>query len=419
MSHAETAEDLPPLPMPDLSAKLLGPARDYARLRADAPVTKVACPTGLTVWLVTRYDDVREVMEDGERFSSRAGQGGHLVPHMNPAHPPVPGDFTRMDGAELARFRRFLGREVLSRRRLEEIRPIAQTTVDEHLDLLADKGPPADLYNDFAIPVTGRVLIELLGLPGADRRTLHRAAIVTFSTTADDDAFVREAGPAFTYLDKVVRSRAAGRGTDPVSRLIARGGDGPRPFSHAEFTFMLASLLVAGLDTTATAISHGFLAILREPGQYTRLGAEPELVPSAMEELVRCVGGGPGFLRQATRDTEIAGQAIAAGDYIVAAVQSANYDHERFAEPDVFDIRRGAGDHFGFGYGPHQCPGQQVARLELEVILETLPRRVPSLSLAVPLKEIDFRTTAAVPGPVSVPVTWREVLAPGTPPAPR
>lgn len=130
----------------------------------------------------------------------------------------------------------------------------------------------------------------------------------------------------------------------------------------------------------------------------------------AVEEIVRYFGGGPGFVRVATTDTEIAGQPVMAGEYVVAAVRSANHDPQVFAEPGRLDVSRPVSAHLGFGFGPHQCPGQQIGRLELSVVQETVLRRVPSLSLAVPQADIEFKVGAAVPGPAALPVTWDTVL---------
>ncbi len=129
-----------------------------------------------------------------------------------------------------------------------------------------------------------------------------------------------------------------------------------------------------------------------------------------MEELVRFFGGSTGIMRQSTQDTRIGDQAIGAGDYVVVAIQAADRDPAVFADPDRLDVGRPASAHLGFGHGPHQCIGQQLARLQMAVVFGALIERVPTMRLAVPLDRVEFKTGTAVYGPAAVPVTWSEVL---------
>jgi cytochrome P450 len=152
---------------------------------------------------------------------------------------------------------------------------------------------------------------------------------------------------------------------------------------------------------------------LNDPDQFALLRDDPAAASTAAEELIRLLGVGGGLTRVATVDTEIAGTSIAAGDLVVVAVQSANHDPEHFPEPERLDITRPRGAHLGFGHGPHQCPGQHIARMELATVLATLPRRIPSLRLAVPLDEIEFKKETVVFGPVTLPVAWDKVLPAG------
>jgi cytochrome P450 len=207
-----------------------------------------------------------------------------------------------------------------------------------------------------------------------------------------------------------VAKRKTAPGEDALSVLVTRGQTAERPFTDVELIKMAASLLVAGYDTTASMITYGMLALLDRPEQYALLRDDPATVPSAVEEIVRLLGVGGGLLRVATVDTEIGGTPIAAGDYVVVAIQAANHDPAQFADPERLDVTRKHNAHIGFGHGPHQCVGQQIARLELSTVLATLPRRVPSLRLAVPFDEVEFKTETAVCGPITLPVGWDEVL---------
>jgi cytochrome P450 len=207
----------------------------------------------------------------------------------------------------------------------------------------------------------------------------------------------------------MVATRRADPGDDALSRMILLSNTGDRPLTDAELVQMNGALLIAGFDTTASLLTHGLLALLQTPDQWQRLCADPDLAPSAAEELVRYLGVGVGLMRQATEDTDLLGTRIRAGDYVVAAVWSANRDPELHPDGDRLDIGRVAGAHLGFGHGAHTCVGQQIARIELVTVLRKLAARVPGLRTAKPLSEIPFKTDSVVRGPVDLPVTWDEV----------
>jgi cytochrome P450 len=373
-------------------------------------VVKVACPTGIDAWLVTSYAQVREVMGDPQRFSNNSGQAGHILANMPPTLPIEEGDFFRMDGTDHVRFRRVFAPAVSTVKRVELFRPMVQRTVDDLLDGLSDVTGPIDLHDRFSKPLTSTVIAELLDVPDADRNLFRRAAETLFNGNTDVDDLAAAEFPLFEYVYEAVVKRKTAPGEDALSVLVTRGQDAERPFTDLELVKMAASLLVAGYDTTASMITYGTLALLDRPDQYALLRDDPATVPGAVEEIVRLLGVGAGLLRVAKVDTEIGGTPIAAGDYVVVAVQAANHDPAQFADPERLDVTRKHNAHIGFGHGPHQCVGQQIARLELSTVLATLPRRVPSLRLAVPFDEVEFKTETAVCGPVTLPVSWDEVL---------
>lgn len=386
-----------------------GPPPEYAELRAAGGVTRVACPTGLDAWLVTRYADVREVLGDPRRFSNRPGTAAHILAGYA-GDGPGEGDFSRMDGAEHLRFRRHMAPEVSNMRRIAQLRPLVQRIVDARLDALAQTAPPVDLYASFARPVTTGVIAELLSVPEPDRPLFQHAAEALFAGASSADEVAAALKPLLEYLYGMVVTRRAEPGEDVLSRMIVRSDQTDRPFTDNELIAMSAGLLIAGYDTTASMIGHGVLALLEHPDELARLRERPELAAGAAEELVRYLGVGAGLLREVVADTEIAGQPVRAGDLVVVAIQSANRDEALYADGDRLDVGRAPGPHVGFGHGPHQCVGQQLARLELTAVLATLPPRVPSLRLAVPFDDIRFKTRTAVLGPVAVPVAWDEVL---------
>jgi cytochrome P450 len=266
------------------------------------------------------------------------------------------------------------------------------------------------MYGQFASPITTTVIAEMIGVPHGERPLFHQAAAAMFDPATAAEGFLAAIGPLIEYVFGLVTARRAAPGSDTVSRMIARSDQTDRPFTDPELVAMVCGLLIAGFDTTASMMSHSLLMLLEHPHELARLRDDPELAGSAAEELVRHLAVGVGLLRQATQDTSIAGQPIAAGDYVVVAVQSANHDPELYGDADRLDIGRKTGAHLGFGHGPHQCVGQQLARLELSTVLRTLARRIPSLRLAVPVDRIRFKTDSVVRGPATLPVTWDEVL---------
>jgi cytochrome P450 len=412
MTVRSNHQDLPPLPLPDGRCPF-GPPDEYTRLRSDEPVTKVRCPTGISAWLVSRYADVREVLSDPRRFSNRPGSAAHVLVHMRPDLPVAEGEFTRMDGREHLRFRRHLAPEISNSKRIAELRPLVRRIVNDQIDALAAATPPVDFYHDFAQPITTAVIAELLGVPEADHPLFQHAADALFTQTTGEDELRQAMEPLYEYLYLLAVSRRAAPGVDTLSRLIARSDQTAEPFTDVELVSMAANLLLAGYDTTASLVSHGILALFAHPDQLKRLHDNPGLANAAGEELVRYLAAGNGLVREVTRDTTIAGVPVAAGDFVVVAPQSANRDPELTADAEEFDVTRPFTPHLGYGHGPHQCVGQQLARLELTTVLQLLAQRVPSLRLAVDPDEIIYKTDSAVGGPVILPVSWDAVLPAG------
>ncbi|MDT0345372.1 cytochrome P450 [Streptomyces litchfieldiae] len=338
------------------------------------PSEERAVVGGGTTWLVTRYADVREVLGDSERFSTRPGPGAEMP------------------------------------ERLAALRPVVQDIIDERLDALAAAGPPADLCAGFAVPVTTSVIARLLGVPRGDRELFRAVAAAAFGS-AGRAAPETGSRPLFDYVRRLLRERRAAPGEDVLSQLITSGVRSEQPLTEDEMVMMGGGLLISGLNTTATTLAQGMLALLEDPGELDRLRADPARVPEAVGALVRFFGGAAALTREVTRDTELGGKRVAAGDLVVVALQPADRGHDRgpapFPGPDRPGLTRRPVGHFGLG--PRHCVGQQTARLELDLALRTLLRRVPSLRLAVPLADIEFRADAPMVGPAALPVTWDEI----------
>jgi cytochrome P450 len=399
-----------PLPLPREEECPFGPAPEATTIRQQSQVVKVTCPTGIDAWLVTSYAQAREVLGDPRRFSNNPGQAAHILANMPPDLPLEEGDFFRMDGVDHVRFRHVFAPAVSTMKRIELFRPIVQQSVDELLDGLATATEPVDLHERFSKPLTTTVIATLLDVPYTDRGLFHRAAETLFSGNTDVDDLDAARSPLFEYVHELVVKRRTAPGADALSVLITAGQGAERPFTDLELTKMAAGLLIAGYDTTASMITYGTLALLDSPEQFAMLREDPSTVPTAVEEIVRLLGVGTGLLRVAKVDTTIGGTSIAAGEFVVVAIQAANHDPAQFANAEHLDITRQHNRHIGFGHGPHQCVGQQIARLELSTVLATLPRRVPSLRLAVPFEDIEFKKDTTVYGPIALPVSWDAVL---------
>jgi cytochrome P450 len=379
------------------------PPTALAQFCRDSPVRRIALRDGLPVWLVTRRADVRAVLRD-VRFSSSTDHPG--FPFVNeglkaqttagPARP-----FVRFDGAEHARFRNVLLAD-FTPRRAEALRPRIRLVVDESLDAMIRKGSPADLLSEFALSVPSLVICELLGVDYEDREFFQNRSGLLTRTAEESGQLQRALDELVGYLAALVERKRRHPDESIVSRLAA-GDD----LSDNEIAVTSMFLLIAGHETTATQIAMSTLALLRNPDQATILRNRPALISEAVEELLRYVSivhsGAP---RVATEDLVIAGQLIAAGDGVLCVLDTANHDEQGFATPGELDITRHGRSHVAFGFGVHQCLGQALARVELQVAVESLLRRLPALRLNVGFDDLRFKEDGAVYGVHELPVAW-------------
>ncbi|MFI7444841.1 cytochrome P450 [Nonomuraea indica] len=373
------------------------PAPSLTALRAEQPIARLAAPEGAPgVWMITGYDLVRQVLAD-PRFSSRYEThyhplaGGHL--------PPAPvGDLTGMDAPQHTRLRRLLAGK-FTVRRMNLLTEWVTEITRERLDAMERQGPPADLVETFTQPVPALMICELLGVPYEDRDRLQ-----SFTRALSDTAGAQYA--AFVELGAYLLELALAKRAEPTDDLLsdlATGGE----LTDEELGGVAAFLLGAGLDTTANMLALGTFALLRNPAQLAALRGDPDLVAGAVEELLRYLSVAATGMRGVLEDVELGGRQLKAGDTVIIAINAANRDPARFADPDVLDLRRSAAGHLAFGHGVHQCLGQQLARVEMRVAFPALLTRFPTLRLAVPAEDLSLRTDPSqVYGVHSLPVTW-------------
>jgi cytochrome P450 len=365
------------------------PPPELTRIRDECPVSRVRLWDGSRPWLVTGYDDQRAVLAD-HRFSADVRRPGY--PHVTEASQARrrrSRTFISMDEPEHGTYRKMLTSTFMIKK-VEALRPRIQRIVDDLIDAMLAGTPPADLVADFALPVPSLVICELLGVPYADHGFFQRCSRILVSTRSTPQDAVAAADELKDYLSRLLDRKGAEPADDLLSRLVAEQSG---TLSRSQIADMAMLLLVAGHETTANMIALGTLTLLQHPDQLTELRetGDPKLVASAVEELLRYLNiVHSGRRRVAKEDVEVGGRLIHAGEGVIVATDAGNRDANAFPDPDVLDIHRRARHHVAFGYGVHQCLGQPLARVELQVVYGTLYRRVPSLRLAVPLDEIRF-----------------------------
>jgi cytochrome P450 len=390
----------------------LDPAPEAVALRESGGLAKVPVTLGSgEAWLVSRYADVREVLSDPSRFSNHfmgavsagataAGISEETLARMRK------GQLLAFDPPEHTHLRRMLTPE-FTMRRMRRLDPRITEIVDDHLDLLERAGPGADLVENFALPIPSLVICELLGVPYGDRAEFQDRTSRMTDTSLPAEERSKLGRESRAYMQGLVARAQAEPGDDILGMLVTEHGD---ELDADALTNLAGLLLTAGHETTANMLAVGTLALLTHPEEEARLRAaldEPAQVERAMEELLRFLSvAHSGIPRTATRDVEIGGQTIHAGEQVLFALAPANRDPRFIDDPDRLDLARDPGPHIAFGHGAHHCLGAPLARAEMRIAFPALLRRFPDLALAVPADEIRFRPHHVVYGVHSLPVTW-------------
>lgn len=380
-------------------------------LQQQGPLGKARLSDGTTHWLVTRYDEQRALLAD-PRISSDVTLPGFPIPATDESSEGGSGrsglSFILMDDPEHARLRRMVTAR-FTVKRIEALRPTVQAIVDDLIDAMLAGPKPVDLVDAFALPVPSLVICALLGVPYADHDFFQENSKTVIRRTATTEERRAAIGRLMRYLDDLVGAKLDQPTDDLLSQLAVervRTGE----LTRDEAAQMGVLLLIAGHETTANMIALGTLALLEHPDQLAilREPADPEIVASAVEELLRYLHiTHNGRRRVALEDIDIAGHTIRAGEGVIIANDIGNRDPDAFpGDPDELDVHRDARRHVAFGFGVHQCLGQPLARMELQVVYGTLYRRMPTLRLATDLDKIPFKHDGSVYGVYELPVTW-------------
>ncbi|MER7054153.1 cytochrome P450 [Streptomyces sp. NPDC000351] len=378
---------------------------EYAAMRTDDPVARVTLPTKREAWVVTRYDDVRELLSD-PRVSAdirrpdfpALGEGEQEAgARFRP--------FIRTDAPEHTRYRRML-LPAFTVRRVRAMRPAVQARVDEILDGMLDAGGPVDFVTVYANAVSTSVICELLGIPRHDLEFFRDVTRISGSRDSTAEQVSEALGGLFGLLAELIAERREEPRDDLISKLVTEHLV-PGGVTMDQLLSTLGITVNAGRETTTSMIALSTLLLLDRPALLEELRHNPSLMPAAVDELLRVLSVADSIpLRVAAEDIELSGRTVPADDGVIALLAGANHDPEQFDDPERVDFHRTDNHHVAFGYGVHQCVGQHLARLELEVALETLIRRLPTLRLAGDRDQVVVKHDSATFGLEELMVTW-------------
>jgi cytochrome P450 len=394
-----TPTELPQLPFPRPDVLDIAPLFD--QLRQQAPVVPVRTPAGDVAWLVTRWAEARALFAD-----PRLGRS-----HPDPAHAPRisaaavfggPMGDAATEAADAAMLRTLLT-PAFSPRRMALLRGHVTDLVRDLLDDLAAQGPPADLHEALSFPLPVLVICELLGVPFADRERF-RGWSRALGDLTDREGSQRALGALAGYLAELVADKRRHPAEDVLSDLAAAGGG---MLTDEQAGLIGTFVLFAGHETTVARIDIGALLLGAHPDQAEALRRDPDLVPRAVEEILRIAApAGAGIPRYASADVEVGGVTIRRGDAVLLSPGAADRDPAAFPDPGCFRIDRQPRQHLAFGHGPHFCIGAGLARLELQEVFTALPARFPQLRPTVPVAALRVRDDLLTGGLEELPVTW-------------
>ena len=393
---------------------------EYGQLRERPGLATAELPGGALTWLVTRMADARAALSAPE-FTADRSDPSFPMPQQRPAPSagvPRP-ELTSAQRRARSRGASLIGMDPpdhtaarhavigeFTARRVQGMRPRIQQIVDARVDAILAGGPPADLVPALALPVPSEVICELLGVPYARHEFFQSRSMMLLSHRVPPEQRFEAVRELFAFLAELVSAEEATPGDTLLGRQAAR-----RPPAsdedHRDLVSLAFLLLVAGHETTANMISLGTLAVLRDPAALRPAVTDSDQIPQTVEEMLRYFSiADTGTGRLAIAETEIGGTKVRAGDGVIISLLAANHDPAVFPDPGTLDPARRIRPHVAFGYGPHQCLGQSLARTELAIVYETLFRRIPGLRLAVPLDELPVKNNAFVYGLHELPVTW-------------
>lgn len=383
------------------------PPPESLAVNRSAQMARVRIWDGSTPWLITGYEAIRALFADG-RASVDDRKDGY--PHWNEGMKSTvhrrPRSVFTSDAEEHTFYRRMLSKP-FTFRRVEALRAAVQKITDEHIDAILAGPQPADLVSALALPVPSLVISHLLGVPYEDADFFQEQSSMGMARDATAEDAAKGAGALARYLKALLEKKMDDPAEDLVSDLSERVKD--EEISLKEAAQLATGVLIAGHETTAGQIAVSIAALFDNPDQLALLRdtEDPKVIAVAVEELLRyCSIIQTGQRRIATEDIEVGGEVIRAGEGIILDVAPANWDPRQFPEPDRLKLDREDGPNVALGYGRHSCVGGQLARMELQIVLPTLFRRIPTLQPTAPINELPFKHDALSYGMHELPVTW-------------
>ncbi|MFK0021231.1 cytochrome P450 [Streptomyces sp. NPDC090798] len=389
----------------------LEPSADWKRLREQCPVATVELPSGDTGTLLTRYDHVKALLSD-PRFSRPTAEDDSIRLTADGATGVAADDDRSMSvplkGEAHLRWRRLLGR-YFTVKRVAALRPGMVATAEGLVDSMVKSGQSADLRTALGFPLPIYVICELLGAPAEHRDRFSYWSDAFLSVSRYPKEEITAAHSEFvTYMSELIAAKRAEPGEDVLSTLVVESLAEGEGLTDAELVATGMALLVAGHETTANMIGKMVAMLLADRTRWERLLADPSLVRTAVDEALRFDTNQAtfGIRRYLGTDFDVDGQLLQGGATVFCVPAAANRDGRTFADPDEMDLGRNPNPHLTFSAGAHSCLGQSLARTELQVVLEVLLRKLPTLALAVPVPELRKLEGFVVGGLREVPVRW-------------
>ena len=390
----------PPSPVP------YDPGQEIRELTKKCPVNKVQLPNDSTAWLVTGFDQVREMLIDQRYSRALVFAPGRELYGVEAT---LADSMLAMDPPEHTRLRKLVA-GAFTEKRMQALRPRVARIVDDLIDSMLAGPRPADLSHSFSLMVPAGVICALLGVPISDVDSFHEWSNAIFG---DWDRSPGEIGEAYAAMSRYVSELIAQKREAPEDDLISvlvDARDAAGKLTEGQLVDLCIQLLGAGHETTANSINMSFVALSQYPDELARLRADPGLIPAAVEELLRYVTiSGSGFVpfaRITREEVCLGGVTIPAGDAVLPSFNVANRDPGAFDAPDQLDVGRAPKTHLAFGAGAHHCLGAQLARMELQEAFRGLLTRLPGLRMTVPMSELEFREGQAIASMRELPVTW-------------
>ncbi|MBA2393182.1 MAG: cytochrome P450 [Ktedonobacteraceae bacterium] len=408
---AEEQQELLAFPFPYADHSMECPA-EYGRLRQECPVAKVHMPYGGDAFLLTRYTDVVKAYTDPQYDLIQLSDGD--VPRLEAGR--VTGvteegeSLFSVSNARHNKIRRLVT-QAFTVQSANTLRPRVVDVTHELIDAMERKGPPADLFEDYAIQTPMAVICDLLGVPQKDEKLFRRWGKSIISTTATNQERAEQWGQMMQYLGGVIEREKKQLGTNVISTLIkAREQGGDEVITQPELYSFAVGLIAAGFETVSTTFTNSAFLLLQRPELVEQLKSnidDPGYIASAIEEILRITPIGAGRPRITRSEVELGGVTIPNGEVVLLSSTSANYDASIFQHADEIDFERQTNPMIAFGRGIHACLGQQIARMELQVLWSTLLKRLPAVHLAVSPSEVPWRPDETLTfGPAALPVAW-------------